>query len=622
MRTILLLGAFALAMLVHVSATAASGAAEVKVSSRPLHEGRIDPMLFGSFIELLDDLVPGMWAEMLNDRGFDGITRPARWCYFDGRPDICDRQWENDGSWTLNADRAFNGEKSAKLSCDARGRASLSQSGLSVTKGADHIFSGYLRADTAGLHARLVLKAQLPGGEWMELSSAAMPALSSDWKRHEARLPSSGTADRAVFVLEAEGKGNLWADKLSLMPAGNRSGWRDDVVQAIGEMRPAVIRWGGSVCDPGGYRWKDGIGDRDRRRPFPNKVWGRIDSNDVGIDEFCRFCEMVGARPLVCLSFSDGPGSAADLVRYCNDGPETEWGARRAANGHPEPYRVKYWQLGNELGDAAYVAGCPAFCEEMKRADPRVSLLASFPSKELLLRVGKHLAYIGPHHYTPDLGACESDFAKLTEMIRTTPGCEGVRIAVTEWNITAGSWGLGRAKMLTLESALQNARYLNLLVRRSDMVDIGCRSNMTNSFCSGVIETSPSGLLRRPSYHAMKLYAEHSKPIPLRVDGAPEGVDIVACASEDRRAVCVFAVNMKGDPVEIRLDLTEIDRSFRPLAAVALGDTLDERQPDVANHWTSPDRVRTFPLKLRGSAAELPALSATAIECGPPQESK
>ena len=52
---------------------------------------------------------------------------------------------------------------------------------------------------------------------------------------------------------------------------------------------------------------------------------------------------------MICLSFSDGPQSAANLVEYCNGDARTPWGAKRAANGHPAPYGVKYWQIGNEI---------------------------------------------------------------------------------------------------------------------------------------------------------------------------------------------------------------------------------------------------------------------------------
>jgi len=593
-----------------------TAAGTTKVTARPLHNGRISPMLYGSFVELLDDLVPGMWAEMLNDRSFEGLTKPSNWCYYDGQPNFCDREWHANPTWTHDTADSFNGARCAKLTASADSPAAVSQPDLAVTKHANYLFSGRFRASGAGLHSRAVLKTMLPNGKWMELAAVKLPNLSKKWTKCSVAMVSSGTTDRAVFELQLTGNGALWADKLSLMPSDNVHGWRKDVVRAIKEMRPGIVRWGGSACDPGGYRWKEGIGDRDRRVPFPNKVWGRIDSNDVGIDEFCQFCELVEAEPLVCLSFSDGPQSAADLVQYCNGEVTTTWGALRAANGHPKPYRVRYWQLGNELGGAGYAQDCVQFCRAMKQADASVSLLSSFPSQDLLDRVGGDIAYVGPHHYTPDLAACETDFRNLSEMIQKTPGCDHIRIAVTEWNVTGGSWGLGRAKLLTLDCAIQNARYLNLLMRYSKIVDIACRSNMTNSLCSGVIETRPAGLMRRPSYYAMRLYAEHSKPIPHGVEGAPEGIDLAACASEDGKRLCVFAVNTRTEPAELTLDLSEFGTGFRPLNGEVVCDTEDRHQPDVTNHWAAPDRVRTGELRVSAGKVALPALSASAIECG------
>ena len=201
-------------------------------------------------------------------------------------------------------------------------------------------------------------------------------------------------------------------------------------------------------------------------------------------------------------------------------------------------------------------------------------------------------------------------------MIARTPGCGHLRIAVTEWNFTAGDWGLLRAKMLTLDGALLNARYLNLLCRSCDIVDIGCRSNMTNSFCSGIIGTRPAGLLKRPSYHVMKLYADHARPIPLTVGNVPAGVDVVASAGEDRQGLCLFAVNTRNEPIELSLDLAELGEGIVPLGGETVWDALDLRQPDVMNHWSAPVRIRAFALRALGNRVTLPALSASAIECG------
>lgn len=400
------------------------------------------------------------------------------------------------------------------------------------------------------------------------------------------------------------------------MRSDNVAGWRSDVVQAIREVHPAILRWGGSACDPGGYRWKQGIGDRDFRRPFPNKVWGRIDSNDVGIDEFCQLCEQTGVEPLLCLSFSDGPLSAGDLVQYCNGSSNTFWGAKRAANGHPAPYRVKYWQVGNEInGDnPKYLASFGDFVRSMKGADPSILLMSSFPAQKLIDLFGHDLAYVCPHQYTPDIAGCDRALTQISHMLEQTPACAQVRVAVTEWNVTGGDWGLERGRMLTLASALLNARYLQVLMRHSDKVEIACRSNLANSYAGAIIETSPTGVLKRPSYYVMQLYARHAKPIPLRLEPSNQRLDLFACRSADSKALCLFAVNSAAQPVTLLSRFDGFTATVQVAGSESLCDTLDARQPDVMNHWEAPDRVRIVSRpKLEGPVV-LPALSATAIE--------
>jgi alpha-L-arabinofuranosidase len=588
----------------------------IKVSARPMHGGRIDPKLFGNFIELLDDLVPGMWAEMLNDRGFEGVVPSANWVYYDGSATLCDRPWDRTDHWSIEETGSFNGPRCARITARGDRLGRLTQSGLAVKAGEGYRFSAYVRSDP-GVRAQVLLKARQPDGSDMELSAAEPVVSSTRWARVSGVLKAGGTTDRAIFEIRVRGEGSLWVDKVSLMPERNRQGWRDDVVEAIRASRPGVIRWGGSVVDPGAYRWKGGIGDRDLRVPFPNTNWGRIDSNDVGIGEFCRFCEMVGAEPLVCVSFSDGSASAADLVGYCNSDEGTAWGARRAADGHPVPFKVKYWQLGNEIAgdDDAYIAKCREFIAAMKGADPSVAILSSFPSQKVFERLGKDLSHVAPHHYTRDLAACEADFRKLSKTIASTPGCGHLRLAVTEWNFTAGDWGLLRGKMLTLEGALWNAQYLNLMCRHADVVEMGCRSNMTNSYCSGIVGTTPAGLVRRPSYYVMKLYADHAKAVPLQLASPQEGLDLLACTDETRETLCLFAVNLCRKPLTVRLDLSEFGGAPTIKAAEAVLDTRDACQGDVMNHVIGAERVKTAALRPDGNTIVLPALSVSAVEC-------
>jgi len=590
--------------------------ASTTVHSQPLHAGKIDPKLFGNFIELLDDVAPGMWAEMLNDRSFEGIIPAARWCYYDGSPDICDRAWDTNATWTIDTVNPFNGTRAARLSAGAQ-PARLTQSGLVARKGLGYTCAGYLRGEP-GVKVTVALKCLLPTGDWMVLGSAELPAVSAAWQRYAVVMNSRGETDRAVFELRAEGSGQVWADKLSLMPEDQMKGWRREVVEVTKAVRPAVMRWGGSSVDPGHYRWKDGIGDRDRRAPWRNEIWGRLDSNDVGIDEFCQFCELTACEPLICVSLADGPESAADLVEYCNGEAGSGWGAKRAAHGHLAPYHVKYWQIGNEInpGSQGYLAQFPKFIAQMRHVDPGVRIMTSYPSQELLDQVGKDIAYVCPHHYTTDFAACDREFNQVTEMLSRTPGCAGVRLAVTEWNIDGGSWGLGRGKQPTLWAALMNARYLHVMMRHSDKVEMACRSNLANSYCGAIIETAPGGfgVLKRASYYAMHLYSHHAQPIPLRVDYEGVPIDVFACGAEDHKSITLFVVNLRPEPIELSLGLTDFPGGVRAVHAEGLCDTLDARQPDVMNHWNAPDRLRLMNLPATAEAVKVPSLSAVAID--------
>src|ERR1035437_3121613 len=121
--------------------SAAAGTTAV-IHAQPLHSGRISPMLFGNFVELLDDVVPSMWAEILNGRSFEGVTRAANWSYYDGKPDFCDREWDHNPTWSCDTDNPFNGTLSARLTATRHPPASLTQGGLAMKRGMDYEFSG------------------------------------------------------------------------------------------------------------------------------------------------------------------------------------------------------------------------------------------------------------------------------------------------------------------------------------------------------------------------------------------------------------------------------------------------------------------------------------------------
>ncbi len=200
---------------------------------------------------------------------------------------------------------------------------------------------------------------------------------------------------------------------------------RQDTLDLIQQLNPPIIRYpGGNFAS--GYHWEDGIGPKDKRPARHDAAWQAEDSNLVGTDEFLAFCELIGTEPLLVVN--DGSGTAEEAARwveYCNGSAATEGGRRRAANGHAEPYGVKYWGIGNEVWGAwqigttsakEYVLRLKRFIKAMKAVDPSIVLVAvgdlpltaddndpaALWNQEVLSSAGDQFDYLSWHIYQPD----------------------------------------------------------------------------------------------------------------------------------------------------------------------------------------------------------------------------
>lgn len=132
-------------------------------------------------------------------------------------------------------------------------------------------------------------------------------------------------------------------------PLSDANGFREDVLGLLRKLRMGVLRWpGGNFVS--NYHWTDGIGPKDERPRRPELAWHDEESNRFGTDEFLAYCAELGTEPYLCLNMGTGTlREALDWIEYCNGTGDTYWTNLRRANGHPEPYRVRYWGLGNEM---------------------------------------------------------------------------------------------------------------------------------------------------------------------------------------------------------------------------------------------------------------------------------
>jgi alpha-L-arabinofuranosidase len=397
-------------------------------------------------------------------------------------------------------------------------------------------------------------------------------------------------------------------------PLSDERGFRRDVLEAARNLRIPVLRWpGGNFVS--GYHWTDGVGPRDHRPRRMELAWGAEESNRFGTDEFLAYCAAMGTEPYICVNMGSGTFDEAQAwVEYCNGTGNTYWANVRRANGHPEPYGVKLWGLGNEMYGAwqigaldaeAYVKKARQFASVMKLTDPSIELVScgqwGFGEWDRIVIEGlaRSVRYHSIHIYTGSSDFDRNVFmphqaeralrvcAAYIERVRYEQRIDHpIGIAYDEWNVWFRERGPAeRAKGLEehydLSDALAVAAFLNIFIRNCRWVEIANLAQMVNVIAP--IFTNRQGLFLQTIYHPLRLYAEHVQPIaldafvdaPLRSVPAPSKaqsgerqwevsdlgpfslLDVSATCDVDSGEVCIAVVNRsrtEGMPTTISLD--------------------------------------------------------------------
>jgi len=362
---------------------------------------------YGMFIEPIGPLVArSLWAEMLDDRKFyfpvqsadrDPPSPPVQ----PGRPSRALRKWRPVGGDAVTMDMSdpYVGKQAVAVALDASAPHGISQAGLGVTKGKQ--YRGHVLLSSDGqAHVQAVL---VWGSGPDDRQTMDLPAPGAGW--HEASFSFTPTADAsdARFEIIATGSGRLRVGVVSLMPADNVGGWRADTTALARSLHSGFWRLpGGNFLSD--WDWHEAIGPRDKRPPMFDEAWHAMQANDFGMDEWIALTRILATEPYVTVNAGLGDeNSAAEEVEYLNGPATSEWGAKRAANGHPEPYRIKFWNIGNEPYGAwqigvttqdYYTLKHRRFAARMVAVDPTITLLASgaMPDQEKNTQVKQNLS--------------------------------------------------------------------------------------------------------------------------------------------------------------------------------------------------------------------------------------
>jgi alpha-N-arabinofuranosidase len=548
----------------------------------------IEEYIYGQFIEHLGKCIyGGIWAEMIEDRKF---YYPVTW-NFDPFGSADDPYW-NTGPYpylkaspwqvigtektvSMDKNNPFTGDYTPVLSSsDESGKFGIRQGGLGLIKDKSYQGRIILAGDESVLPVNIRLLSRT--GESIKIS---INEISSEYATSPITFISTFDCDSTTIEIYSEGQGKYSIGTVSLMPSDNIKGWRKDVVELMKELNAPVYRWpGGNFVS--GYNWKDGIGDRDKRPPRKNPAWKGVEHNDVGIHEYMDLMEILDTEAFIAVN--TGLGTVEEVgeeIEYCNGSPETPMGKLRAENGQKEPYKVKWWAVGNEMyGDwqlghmplSEYVKKHNAMAEAIWEKDPEAQLIAVGAvgewSETMLSESSEHMNLLSEHIYVQELDNVQKHALQLKESIRRVADVhrkyrkeleslsdKNIQIALDEWNYWYGDYIYGELGVrYHHKDALGVAIGLHEFFRNSDIYFMANYAQTVNVI--GCIKTTTTSSGFAATGLPLKLYRNHFGTIPVFIDQEYDDLDIVAALNTSMDKITVSIININQADKTINLD--------------------------------------------------------------------
>ena len=582
--------------------------------------GEISPLWFGHNLEHTRSCVwQGLGAQLIRNRKFAGMPQrhgvAAGWqpvgqeeCWF-----LLEHPGGHNGTdgdpYTAHHD-PHNGSARQRQrieSLEAGARCGIAQTGIPLTGGQAYEGWAALRADR-----ELSVSLGLAG---IEESQTQVTVGAEEWTEARFAFTAPETDDDARLEATFEGPGALFVGAASLLPSDHFLGMRRDVVELLREIGVPLLRWpGGNFA--GNYHWQDGLLPVHRRAPLKSAFIETLphtdgfDDHEIGIDEFMALCRELSAEPFITINLSlEGPEEAAAWVEYCNGSADTKWGKLRGERGHPEPYGVTHWTLGNEMGythmrgpnaPPAYHELTTACARAMREVDPSLIFTASTGwSQEwyrgLLAAEEDYFDNVSHHTYDRLMKAFEGEegareLSRLVADATTIFHGSGLEdgeqmrrlsmldirrfidarpsdrkplgIAFDEWNVWYAWY-----RVPGVPEGLYAASMLNLFCREARKLGmtIGAYFEPVNE---GAILVEPDSARLTPVGQAHALFKPHHGARLLVVEPATgDGdLDLAASIHTDRNGVTLTLVNRSPDEshgAEVALDGADIVGSVR-----------------------------------------------------------
>lgn len=446
--------------------------------------------------------------------------------------------------------------------------------------------------------------------------------------------------------------GGFYVGDTSKVP--NTDGVRNDIIDALRKLKIPNLRWPGG-CFADTYHWKDGVGPKDKRPAIVNRWWGGVtEDNSFGTHDFLNMCEALGAEPYI--SGNTGSGTVQELsdwvqyVNFAGKGPMSDW---RKQNGREQPWKVKFWGIGNEAWGCGGNMRPEYYADEYRKY---ATFMSDWENSGGLMRIasgasdadyywtetlmknipGSMLGGVAMHHYSViewNKKGSATDYSEEQYFITMKEACKmeelvekhaaimdkydpqkKIALVVDEW----GGWYDVEPntnpgflyQQNTMRDAMIAGVTLNIFNNHADRVRIANLAQCVNVL-QAVILTDKEKMILTPTYHVMEMYNVHqdAKLLPMKIITADYVVG-------NEKLPAVTASASKDASGKTHISLTNIDTKNAQNITVSLhggqysavtGRIITSDKLQNYNSFDTPDKIK--PSAFNGASLKSDVLS-------------
>lgn len=586
--------------------------------------GKVSPLLYGLMTEEINHSYDGgLYAELIQNRAFlDSKTAPVHWSLV--------KEGGAEASMELDFTNAFNDQLTASLRVTAAqagkdrsaGVANEGYWGIPVQPHTRYRAALVARAEP-GFHGPLTLSIVSDDGRTV-FASGKVSGLAEDWKEFRLALRTGQLTPtaKARFQITLDRPGTVWLGYVSLFPPTwkNRpNGLRKDLMQMMVDMNPRFLRFPGGNYLEGDtietrFDWKKTIGPVEQRHGHPCP-WGYRSTDGLGLLEFLEWCEDMKAEPVLAVyagyslrgvHVNPGPDlepfvqEALEEIEYVVGDRHSTWGARRAADGHPKPFKLQYVEIGNEDWfdrSGSYDGRFAQFNDAIKARYPQLKVISTIGNDQPeRMRVRSRNPDMTDEHYYRST----DEFLKMSPDYATKYDRSGPEIFVGEWaaheDARIKPWDAAARQQPptpSLKAALGDAAFMAAMERNSDLIRMQCYAPLLVNVNPGGRQWRPDligydalSAYGSPSYYAIRMFSRNFGDQILATQVSDS--DVQGAATRDSRTGNIFIklVNPGSEAAPLRLNL----KGLGALEASGMAITM-AGSPEDTNSSLEPTKV-------------------------------